>query len=180
MAQAGISQYTMMTGLGVNGTAGLKSASSATADWPQILGGFGGPVVIDPTSTTNWYVNNQAGVSIYLCTDPTTCTPSDFGTTPVVTDADVGGDGYVMSSPAQFMVDPVSPAQLLIATCRVWRGPASGVNWTSANAISPVLDSGAVGVACSGDALVRSIAARQLMLSGQSGEQDRTYSCSVE
>jgi hypothetical protein len=160
MARAGISQYTMMTGLGVNGTAGLKSASAPTAQWPQILGGFGGAVAIDPNSAGNWYVNNQAGVSIYLCSDPSACAPSDFGTTPVVTDADVGGDGYVMSSPAPFLVDPEDTSQLLIGTCRVWRGPASGAGWSSANAISPVLDSGAVGVACSGDALIRSIAAQ--------------------
>jgi hypothetical protein len=37
-------------GLGVNGTAGVKS-SAATADWPQILGGYGGPVAIDPTNS---------------------------------------------------------------------------------------------------------------------------------
>ena len=162
LARGGISPYTMMTGLGVNGTAGLKSASAPAAEWPQILGGFGGPVAIDPNATANWYVNNQDGVSIYLCTDPMECTPADFGTTPVVTDADVGGDGYGMSSPAAFVVDAVASTQLLIATCRVWRGPASGVGWTGANAISPVLDSGAAGVACSGDALIRSIAAQQV------------------
>ena len=161
MARAGNSQYAMMTGLGVNGTAGLKAASAPAAEWPQVLGGFGGPVAIDPTSTGKWYVNNQAGVSIYLCSDPSVCTPSDFGTTPVVTDGDVGGDGYVMSSPAPFLVDAEDSTQLLIATCRVWRGPASGVGWAGANALSPVLDSGAVGAACSGDALIRSIAAQQ-------------------
>ena len=58
--------YTMMAGLGVNGTAGVKS-SAATVDWPQILSGYGGPVAIDPVNSTNWYVNNQAGVSIYRC-----------------------------------------------------------------------------------------------------------------
>ena len=35
--------YSLMAGLGVNGTAGLKS-TAATTDWPQILGGYGGPV----------------------------------------------------------------------------------------------------------------------------------------
>ena len=54
----------LMAGLGVNGTAGVKS-TAATADWPQILSGYGGPVAIDPGNSTNWYVNNQPGVSIY-------------------------------------------------------------------------------------------------------------------
>ena len=50
-------------------------------------------MAIDPSNTTNWYVNNQAGVSIYLCSQSAECTPADFGTSPVVSDADVGGDG---------------------------------------------------------------------------------------
>ena len=37
----------MLAGLGVNGTAGVKSTATV-ADWPQILGGYGGPVAIDP------------------------------------------------------------------------------------------------------------------------------------
>ena len=60
-SQGPISPYTMMAGLGVNGTAGVKTTSGPTAQWPQILGGFGGPVTIDPANASNWYVNNQAG-----------------------------------------------------------------------------------------------------------------------
>ena len=117
------SPYSMMAGLGVNGTAGVKS-SAVTADWPQILSGYGGPVAIDPTNNNNWYVNNEPGVAIYLCSQNAPCTPADFGASPVVTDADVGGDGDTMPTPAPFLVDPLDPTQLLIGTCRVWRGPA--------------------------------------------------------
>ncbi|MDR3773475.1 MAG: choice-of-anchor D domain-containing protein [Terracidiphilus sp.] len=159
LAMAGNSPYTMMTGLGVNGTAGLKATSAPATNWPQILGGWGGPVGIDSFNPKNWYVNDEVGVSIYLCSDPSSCDASSFGTTPVVTDADVGGDGYGMTSPAPFLVDPLDATQLLIATCRLWRGPASGVGWTKGNVISPILDSGALNTACSGDALIRSIAA---------------------
>jgi hypothetical protein len=167
MAGSGSSPYAMMTGLGVNGTAGVKNATAVVADWPQILGGYGGPVASDPLNN-NWYVNDQGGVSIYLCTNASGCSPADFGTSPVVSDADTGGDGDTMASPAPFMVDPASvaaatdPAQLLIGTCRVWRGPANGVGWSGANAISPILDSGATGVSCNGDALIRSMAALPL------------------
>ena len=113
-----------MAGLGVNGIAGVKS-TSATADWPQILSGYGGPVAIDPNHINNWYVNNQPGVAIYLCSQTAPCTPAAFGTSPVVTDADVGGDGDAMPTPAPFLVDPLDTTQLLIGTCRVWRGPAT-------------------------------------------------------
>jgi hypothetical protein len=154
----------LMAGLGVNGTAGVKSAGDAGAQWPQILAGYGGSVAIDSGNATNWYVNNQNGVSIYLCSDPTQCDAAEFGNSPVVVDADVGGDGNVMPAPAQFLIDPLNSTDVLIATCRVWRGPANGLDWTAANAISPVLDDGATGVPCAGDALIRSIAA--LPLSG--------------
>ena len=152
------SQYNLMAGLGVNGTAGVRS-SAATADWPQILSGYGGPVAIDPSKSINWYVNNQAGVAIYLCSQADPCTLASFGTSPVITDADVGGDGDTMSTPAPFLVDPVVHDQLLIGTCRVWRGPANGAGWTAGNAISPILDSGATDVPCNGDGLIRAIAA---------------------
>lgn len=158
--------YTMMAGLGVNGTAGVKS-TTATADWPQILGGYGGPVAIDPKDSSNWYVNNQAGVSIYRCAQAAECTAAAFGSSPVMTNAQVGGDGSVMPSPAPFLVDPLDTTQLLIGTCRVWRGPANGVGWTGGNAISPILDASAASGACKGDALIRSVAAMPVSGGGE-------------
>ncbi len=166
VSQVGNSPYTMMAGLGANGTAGVKSTTGPTADWPQIFDGEGGPVAIDPSNPSNWYVNSSAGVSIYSCTQNGDCTPGDFGNIPVVNDADVAGDGYTMTSPAAFIVDPLDSSKLLVGTCRLWRGPADGSIWTSANAISHILD-GVSGLAyCSGDGLIRTIAA--LPLSGSS------------
>ncbi len=149
--------FTLMAGLGVNGTAGVKSAA-ATADWPQILGGYGGPVAIDPIDENNWYVNAQAGVDIHACSTSSPCTAADFGSSPAVGDADVAGDGDAMSEPAPFLVDPLDHTQLLVATCRVWRGPATG-SWGAANAISPVFDTPASPGPCLGNAQVRSLAA---------------------
>jgi hypothetical protein len=161
MAQGGGTAYTMMAGLGVNGTAGVKSGTGVTPEWPEILGGQGGPVAIDPRDTANWYVNNQDGVSIYLCAQAGGCTASDFGTTPVV---DMNGpyeDGYAMTTPAPFLVDPMEPTELLVGTCRMWRVPASG-GWSPNNVLSPILDSGVSNAACNGDAPIRSMAALSL------------------
>jgi hypothetical protein len=160
------SPYYLMAGLGVNGTAGVKS-TAATVDWPQILSGYGGPVAIDPIASNKWYVNNQSGVAIYACSQNSLCAPGDFGANPVVTDADVGGDGYSMPTPAPFLVDPLDDTQLLVGTCRVWRGPADGIGWSASDAISPILDSGATGVQCNGDALIRSMAAMKLPGGGE-------------
>ena len=162
LSQVGGSPYTMMAGFGANGTAGVKSTTGPMTEWPQILSGEGGPVAIDPVNPSNWYANNSAGVSIYRCSQTGNCTPSDFGATPVVTNADVNGDGYTMTSAAPFIVDPLNSSQLLVGTCRLWRGPNDGSNWTGANAISPMLD-GISGLSyCSGDALIRTIAAMPL------------------
>ena len=156
------SPYALLAGFGVNGAAGVKS-SSAVANWPQILGGYGGPVAVDPQDPDKWYVNDQAGVAIYRCSQSSDCTPADFGTSPVVADTDVGGDGNAMlATPAPFIVDPLDPTQLLVGTCRMWRGSATG-GWTAAaNAISPILDSRSQSGACAGNTLVRSIAALPL------------------
>jgi len=161
ISQVGATPYTMMAGLGENGTAGVKSGSTQVTVWPEILGGEGGPVQIDPGNSANWYANNQAGVSIYLCSQQNPCTPNSFGTSPVVNDADVGGDGLTMTTQAPFLVDPLDRTQLLIGTCRVWRGPASGA-WGSGNILSPILDGTGGNSSCNGDALIRSMAAMAL------------------
>jgi hypothetical protein len=165
ISQTGLTPYTMMAGLGMNGTAGVTGATGPTADWPQILSGEGGPVEIDPKAATNWYVNNEAGVSIYLCDETAPCTPAAFGASAVVNDADVDGDGYTMTQPAAFLVDPLDDSQLLIATCRVWRGRVAGIGWSAANAVSPILDNPASNGSCNGDALIRSVAAGPLISS---------------
>jgi hypothetical protein len=165
MSQVGATPYTMMAGLGVNGTAGVKSITGPTVNWPEILGAEGGPVAIDPGNSANWYVNTQTGVSIHLCSQQNPCTPAVFGTSAVVTDADVGEDGLTMTSAAPFLVDPLNNKELLIGTCRLWRGPANGIGWSNTNAITPFLDGATGKPSCNGDALIRSIAAMVLPVS---------------
>lgn len=167
MSQVVSSPYTMIVGLGANGTAGVKSTSTLTENWPQILGGEGGPVAIDPLNPSNWYVNNQAGVSIHRCAQTGDCTPNGFGVTPLIGDADVGGDGYTMTAPAPFIVDTLDPTQLLVGTCRVWRGKTDGTAWNNANAISPMLDGITGNAYCNGDALIRTMGALPLLGGGE-------------
>jgi hypothetical protein len=178
MSQSGATPYTMMTGLGTNGTAGVKGTSISTTAWPEILGGEGGPVAISPGSNPTWYVNNQAGVSIHACTQSAGCTPTAFGASPVVDDADVGGDGLTMTAPAPFVVDAVDSTQLLIGTCRVWRGPASGGSWVAGNAISPIFGGNTANSSCNGNPLIRSMASmaiaggNEVVYVGMSGAAD--------
>jgi hypothetical protein len=178
MSQSEATPYTMMTGLGVNGTAGVKANAISAAPWPEILGGEGGPVAISQGSNPTWYVNNQAGVSIHACTQSAACTPTAFGVSAVVDDADVGGDGLTMTVPAPFVVDDLDPGRLLIGTCRVWRGLADGSSWVAGNAISPIFGGNTANSSCNGNPLIRSLASmalpggNELVYVGMSGEAD--------
>ena len=161
-----VSPDLMIVGLGVLGAAGVKD-SVPTTTWPTVLGGYGGSVAIDPANPDRWYVNNGQGVSIYRCSQSAPCTPSDFGASPMVSSADVSGDAASMTQPAPFLVDPQDPSQLLIGTCRVWRGPADGIGWSSTNAISPILDTSGPAGTCSAKAMIRSLAALPLANGGE-------------
>ena len=156
--------YTLLAGLGANGVAGIKSAAGPVAPWLQVLGGEGGPVAIDPSNSDNWYANNGEGVSIHRCAQSGECASADFGLQPAVTNADTGNDGSFMTAPAPFLVDPADPSQLLIATCRLWRGPASGIGWSPANQVVPIIGGGAD---CGSGPQVRSLAAAPVQGGGE-------------
>jgi len=159
LAGPSASATTLLAGLGANGVAGIVANPTTPTAWNQVLTGEGGPVAIDPSSNiNNWFANNGAGVSIENCNSSSLCTPAAFGTAPVVGEAQVQDDGFAMPYPAPFVLDPLGSTNLLVGTCRVWRGPASGSGWTASNAISPMLD-GLGGSVCNGNALIRSIAA---------------------
>ncbi len=93
MSAIGSSPYTMMAGLGVNGTAGVKGGS-ATADWPQILSGYGGPVAMRHNQPRKLVYKREFGRrDLRLFAIGCCARPSDFGTSPAVNDADVSHDG---------------------------------------------------------------------------------------
>ncbi|WP_263355842.1 choice-of-anchor D domain-containing protein [Acidicapsa ligni] len=186
LAQSGATAGTMLIGMGANGFAGVVNAPAVAGDWSSVLGGEGGSVAIDQTSHVNsWFANAGAGVAIYHCDSSTACTPGAFGvsTGPVIGEAQVANDGLTMAYPASFRMDAADATQLLVGTCRVWRGPATGAGWTGANAISPVLDGtggggNGAGGSCEGNGLIRSIAAMgtagggEVIYVGMAGQED--------
>ena len=185
LGQSASSAATVLAGLGANGSAGIIGAPPTAGDWNEVLGGEGGPVAVDPTSAVNsWYANNAAGVSIAHCSSPTAgalCTAVEFGAAPAIGEAQVQEDGLSMPYPAEFQLDAMNASDVVIGTCRVWRGPASGIGWPGTNAISPILD-GSGGSVCNGNALIRSIAvghatqpaigAGEVIYVGMAGSQD--------
>ncbi len=136
---------TLLAGLGANGTAATSSASSGAA-WTQLSTGEGGTVGIDQTNPLLWYLSTAEGVSIRQCTSGANCTATDFNGLPTLGSSQVSGDVSLIDTP--WLLDPALSSNILIGTCRVWRGPAdNGLMWSSANAISTAL-AGAASAGC--------------------------------
>jgi hypothetical protein len=148
---------TLLIGLGANGTASTGAAATATS-WPQLSTGEGGTVAIDQTNPLFWYVSTEAGVSVRQCTNGAACTAANFTGTPTIGSAQIAEDDSLIDAP--WLLDPVLSSNILIGTCRVWRGPAAnGAAWSSANAISKLL-AGPLNASCaSTNPVVRSLAA---------------------
>jgi hypothetical protein len=133
------------------------------AAWAQVLDGEGNYAAIDPANDNNWYATSVFGVGINRCTEGTSCNEAGFGA-PVIDDAQLDNDVQVI--PAPWILDPLDTANILLGTCRVWRGPGSG-GWSDTYLLSRALD-GDAGPQCSGNAEIRTLAASG---SGDSREQ---------
>ena len=134
-AQDPVQPATLLLGLGALGSAGT---GAATSPWPQLAAGEGGTVAIDPANPKLWYLSNGAGVNIARCANGANCTAADFAST-LIGEPQVSNDVAAIHTP--WLLDPGLStglnAELLIGTCRAWRGPANdGSLWSPANAIS--------------------------------------------
>jgi hypothetical protein len=148
---------TLLAGLGANGTA-ATGAATTSAPWPQIAAGEGGTVAIDPANPQNWYVSIEAGVSIRACGNGNACAAANFTGQPTIGAAQVDGDASLIDT--RFLLDPALTTEVLIGTCRVWRGVADSASaWPGSNNISPAFDSSHDAVCGSTNAMVRSLAA---------------------
>ncbi len=125
---------TLLVGAGANGTAATSSAGS-NAPWPQLAAGEGGATAIDPLTPTNWYISTGPGVSIAYCSKGPECTSSDFVGLPTVGPAQTGEDDSLIDAP--WILDPALTSDVVIGTCRLWRGAAtSGSSWSATNVLS--------------------------------------------
>ena len=144
----------MMVSLGALGTAAATSGVGQA--WPQVLDGEGNYAVIDPAAATNWYATSEFGVGINRCTEGSGCDIAGFGQ-PVIASTQVAGDQQEI--PAPWILDPQDTANVIVGTCRVWRGPATGGSaWSISNLLSGMLDTDQEPY-CDGNAEIRSLAA---------------------
>lgn len=158
LAQHPTDAATLLVGLGANGTAATTSASSLSSAWPQLSAGEGGEVAIDPADPGIWYATTAAGVSIRRCANGGACTTTDFAGAPTIGPAQTSRDLSLTNTP--WLLDPALPSNVIIGTCRVWRGPAvDGSLWSSVNVISRML-AGSQSPACATtNPVLRSLAA---------------------
>jgi len=113
---------------------GSPATSQTNTNWQSVNGGDGGYNEIDPTNPSNWYTANT-DISIQRCTSGTACREQAFAL--VVDSVRLGGDSGAFYTP--YMLDPQNSNELLVGTCRIWRGSSTGTGFV---AISPNFDQG--------------------------------------
>ncbi|HTW49798.1 MAG TPA: choice-of-anchor D domain-containing protein [Acidobacteriaceae bacterium] len=143
------------TWLAALGSLGTAAPSAGAAPWNQVLNGEGNVVAIDPVNSDNWYATSIFGVGINQCTEGTACTIAGFGGV-AIGEPQVEDD--VQSIPAPWILDPQDTANMILGTCRVWRGSASGVGWSQSSPLSGILDGGQ-NAFCDGNSEIRTLAA---------------------
>ena len=122
-----------------NGSPKTSTATSSTS-WQNALSGDGGFNVINPNpgpppfgdgiAGDEWFVS-QPFTSIGVCENGTAC--NDTNTFLEANSGNLGGDTGAFYTP--YILDPQSTGEMLIGTCRMWRGdtPSSTFNTLSVN-----------------------------------------------
>lgn len=145
---------TILGGTQDNGSPATASATVSTS-WLNVNAGDGGYNAINPASASEWFTAN-IDVSIQRCALGVSCRSANFQTSEVVAPTDLGGDHGAFYTP--YILDPqVASSELLVGTCRVWRGPGVGGSFT---ALSGDFEPNGVPPCTGGEVnLVRSLAA---------------------
>jgi len=157
-SQASGDANTILGGAQGNGSPATQSALASGA-WSSVNAGDGGYTAIDPGNEDVWFASNppdsSSGVNIFRCVLGINCHSDDFQSDQVVSSAHVGGDTGPYYAP--FILDPQSSGELIVGTCRVWRGASTGGAFSL---LSNDFENGGAGI-CTGDEinLVRSLAA---------------------
>ncbi len=157
----------MMAALGAFGTAALTGSGST---WTQVLAGEGDNNAMDPQNSQNWYATAApAGSNPFIesCASGSGCTSASSWSA-AIGSAQIAND--VAGPAVPWILDPQNTANIIIGTCRIWRGLANGQSWTQGNLLSNSLDTDQQTSDCNGNAQIRSLAA-----SGGSGNTEKIY-----
>ena len=156
------------TWLAAFGEMGTAAPAAGGGAWNQVLNGEGNVAAIDPVNPQNWYATSEFGVGINQCTEGTACNVAGFGAV-AIGESQVDNDVQVI--PAAWVLDPADTANLILGTCRVWRGAANGAGWDAESLLSPILDHDQSTSFCDGDSEIRSLAVGADNSAGASGSE---------
>jgi len=92
------------------------STGTTSLTWQNALGGDGGFNAINPINTSEWFASNPGSV-IGICEVGTSCDDNGF-----FLEAAPGLNIDQGAFYTPFILDPQSSGEMLIGTCRVWRG----------------------------------------------------------
>jgi hypothetical protein len=144
---------TILAGAQTNGSPATSSSQGNTS-WTNVNAGDGGYNEINRASPAQWFTSNT-GVSIQRCALGVSCRAQDFSAGLVVSSPTVGGDAAGLFAP--FILDPQNSAELLVGTCRMWRGATDG---TGFSVLTDNFETGGTETCTGGEVnLVRAIAA---------------------
>lgn len=150
----------LLVALGANGSAASTTSpqASATLPWMQLNAAESGAVAIDQSNGHNWLLQAGAGVALHACTNGKFCTAADFSGPATIGASQVSSDTSLTDPPA--LLDPGLNTNVLVGTCRVWRGPEDGGGlWSTSSAISSPMGGTAHSPCSTIDASIRSLAA---------------------
>jgi hypothetical protein len=111
----------MLGGTQDNGSPSTATGTSSTT-WQNALGGDGGFNAINPSNVTEWFASNPGSV-IGICEVGTSCNDNFFS---LEAAPGLNIDQGAFYTP--FILDPQSSGEMLIGTCRVWRGTTNPPN----------------------------------------------------
>ena len=121
-------QNTILGGTQDNGSPATTNATATPSTWYQANFGDGGYNAINPANPSQWFTEFPIPIYISVCNTAPNCDPTSFE--PVVTDTgNLGGDEGAFYTP--YILDPQNSAEMLVGTCRVWRGSTSGGSFTA-------------------------------------------------
>src|SRR5262249_53426957 len=116
---------TILGGTQDNGSPATGTSQTSTS-WINVNAGDGGYNEINPNNATEWFTANT-DVSIQRCALGIACNSGDFLT--VVSSFTLGNDHGEFYTP--YILDPQSTSEMLVGTCRVWRGASVGTGFSA-------------------------------------------------
>ncbi len=117
---------TILGGTQDNGSPATSHVTTSP-QWQNVNAGDGGYNAITPSSPLDWFVSNPdvppRGLEIDHCSSGINCNTISFANGAVVTSSQLGSDDGGFYFP--YILDPQSDHELIVGTCRVWRGGPS-------------------------------------------------------